>query len=143
MIGSISHMIKNMLNDRNKTLTVKERIVIVVNSLRSEGYQDAVIRDAVRMSFPDGVVTRQFVNRVLVTPIAEGGCGMMRERQHSQINAKAKTIIKVDPDDVDGMFSALLTHFDGKPLKVIELTDMLNDLAAKMWNETKSTRGFN
>lgn len=72
MMDSLSHNI-NMLNDRNKTLTVKERIVIMVNSLRSKGYQDDVIRHAVRQFFPDGVVSRQFINRVLVTPIAKGG----------------------------------------------------------------------
>lgn len=135
MIGSISHMIKNMLTERNKTLTVKERIVIVVNSLRSEGYEDAVIRDAVRMSFPDGVVTRQFVNRVLVTPVDEGGCGMFKERYHA---VSRKHSITIDPDDIDSLFSNLLTHFDGNPLKVIELADKLNDLAMKMWNETKA-----
>lgn len=68
---------------------------------------------------------------------------MFKERYHSPSSAKPQTIIKVDPDDVDGMFSALLANFDGKPLKVIELADKLNDLAVKMWNETKSMRGFN
>jgi hypothetical protein len=143
MISSISNIIKSMLNDRSKPLTVKERIVIVVNALRAEGYQDEVIRNAVRMSFAEGVVTRQFVNRVLVAKIAEGGCGMAKERRHTPSNEQPKKIIKVDPDDVDGLFSALLTHFDGKPLKVIVLADMLNDLALKMWNETKNTREFN
>jgi len=68
---------------------------------------------------------------------------MAKERRHTPSNEQPKKIIKVDPDDVDGLFSALLTHFDGKPLKVIALADMLNDLALKMWNETKSTREFN
>lgn len=138
MINSIPHIIKKLLNDRNKTLTVKERIVVVVNSLRSEGYQDDVIRYAIRESFTDGIVTRQFVNRVLVAPTSQGGCGMSKERMHLPSKAKTKTHIKFDPNDVNGLFSALLAHFDGKPLKVIAFADKLHDLAVKKSTETKS-----
>ena len=122
-----------------QTGTFKEKTVKTVEALRIEGYDDKVIAKALRNVVEKYGITRQHLNRVLTAPTAEGGAGMEPERKHEKSGSKglksklakdaAKGGVTVDLGDANSLFAALLTHFDGKPSKVMVLSEKLYQLA--------------
>jgi hypothetical protein len=119
--------------------TFKQRTVATVIALRAEGYDDRVIATALRAVVEKHGVSRQHLNRVLTAPTAEGGAGMEAERKHEKSGSKglkgklakdaAKGGVTVDLGDANSLFAALLTHFDGKAVKVMTLAEKLSELA--------------
>lgn len=117
----------------------KDKTVATVLALRSEGYEDKVIKTALRSVVEKHGVTPQHLNRVLTTPTSEGGCGMEHERKHSKSAAKsvkaglakdaAKGGVTVNLKDANSLFAALLTEFDGKATKVMLLAEKLMELS--------------
>lgn len=119
--------------------TFKSKTVATVIALRAEGYEDRVIALALRAVVEKHGVSRQHLNRVLTAPTAEGGAGMEPERKHEKSGSKglkskvdkdtAKGGVKVKLGDAESLFAALLVEFDGKPAKIMVLSEKLYQMA--------------
>jgi len=130
--------------------TYKQHVVRVTEALRAEGHDDKAIRTALRAVVDKHGVSRQHLNRVLVAPTAEGGCGMEAERNHSKSGSKsvkaglakdaAKGGVTVNLKDAASLFAALLVEFDGKATKVALLAERLNELAYEAIEKAKPSK---
>lgn len=117
----------------------KDKTVKTVIALRLEGYDDNVIRKALRAVVEKHGVTPQHLNRVLTAPTTEGGAGMENERKHSKSGSSsvkaglakdaAKGGVTVNLKDANSLFAALLTEFEGKATKVMLLAEKLMELS--------------
>ena len=117
----------------------RQKTVATVEALRAEGYEDKVIRMALRAVVEKHGVTPQHLNRVLTTPVAEGGAGMAKERSREGSGSDsvksglakdaAKGGVTVKIGEAASLFAALLVEFEGDATKILLLTEKLNEMA--------------
>jgi hypothetical protein len=117
----------------------RQKTVATVEALRAEGYEDKVIRMALRAVVEKHGVTPQHLNRVLTAPVAEGGAGMAKERNREKSGSDgvksglakdaAKGGVTVKLTDPTSLFAALIVEFEGDATKVLMMTEKLNELA--------------
>lgn len=117
----------------------RQKTVATVEALRAEGYEDKVIRMALRAVVEKHGVTPQHLNRVLTAPVAEGGAGMAKERNREKSGSEsvksglakdaAKGGVTVKLTDPTSLFAALIVEFEGDATKVLLMTEKLNELA--------------
>lgn len=120
----------------NAAVSFKAQILRSVETLRKESYTDEVIRCAIREVLKDSDVSRQFVNRVLTLEASKGGCGMAKERNHSDKPKQAKDSkesgeapSKFDLTSPEMTFAALLVAFGGDVTKIDSFAERLHELS--------------